>query len=231
MSMKYMRFCLSVAAVWLCWLVVAAQDRDWEPTGEWPFLRQQFRVATVYHGIVRRSKTVVPCNIHVRHNMLWYSQNDTLMEAEPGGVVMVEFGPEERYMPVGRDGGMGRIVREDSIDGRIARVVHVRSVDQRALDQKYLDYLNKSQNVLQGSTLSAIADTQGGVRMEAEPLPMVDVFYFQVRGEIFPFTTKNVLERIDQRRRKEYRAFTRSAEIISSNESSAVKVWREFFLK
>ena len=67
--------------------------------------------------------------------------------------------------------------------------------------------------------------------MEAEPLPMVDVFYFQVRGEIFPFTTKNVLERIDQRRRKEYRAFTRSAEIISSNESSAVKVWREFFLK
>ncbi len=229
--MKIMRFCLSVAAVWLCWLVAAAQDRDWEPTGEWPFLRRQFRVATVYHGIVRRLKTVVPCNIHVRHNMLWYSQNDTLMEAEPGGIVMVEFGPEERYMPVGRDGGLGRIVREDSIDGRIARVVHVRSVDQRALDQKYLDYLNKSQNVLQGATLSAIADTQGGVRMEAEPLPMVDVFYFQVRGEIFPFTTKNVLERIDQRRRKEYRAFTRSAEIISSNESSAVKVWREFFLK
>ena len=67
--------------------------------------------------------------------------------------------------------------------------------------------------------------------LETEPIPMVDSYFFQVRGEIFPMTMKNVLRRIDQKRRKEYRAFTRSAEIISSNESSVLKVWEEFFLK
>lgn len=221
----------ALVAAWLFSLGVAGQQADWEPTGVWPFLKRQFRVATVYHGVVRRTKTVVPCNIHVRHNALWYSQNDTLMEALPGGIVMVEFNDGERYMPVGSEGRLGRIVREDSIDGRIARVVHVRTVDQKALDQKYLDYLNKSQNILQGASLGMIADTQGGRQLETEPIPMVDSYFFQVRGEIFPMTMKNVLQRIDPKRRKEYRAFTRSAEIISSNESSVLKVWEEFFLK
>ena len=213
-------------------LPLAAQSgSDWQPTGEWPFLNKNFRASTVYTGIFKRSKTIVPCNIHVGKQALWYSQNDTLMEAEPGSVLRVEFPNGDVYMPVGSENMFGRIVREDSIDGRIARIIHVRTLDQKALDQKYLDHINKSQNVLQGANLSSIADTEGARRIEQEPLPLTDVFFFQVRGEIFQASRMNILERIDKKRRKEYRTFTRTAEIISSNESSMHKIWEEFFLK
>ena len=67
--------------------------------------------------------------------------------------------------------------------------------------------------------------------MEEQPLPLTDEYYFQVRGEIFPATTKQILNRIDPKRKQEYRNFTRSAEIISTNESSMLKVWKEYFLK
>ena len=211
--------------------VVAQDNKDWVPTGVWPFINRQFRTATVYTGVFNRSKTIVPCNIHVGKQTLWYSQNDTLMEAIPGTVIRVEFPNGDTYMPVGSEHMFGRIVREDSIDGSIARVILVRTLDQKALDQKYLDYLNKTQNVLQGSNLSAIADSEGGKIMEEEPLPMVNVFYFQLRGEIFPATPKNILSRIDPKRKAEYRNFTREAEIISTNESSMLKVWKEYFLK
>lgn len=220
---------LSALCLSLC--TMAQTDDDWTPTGVWPFVNRHFKTATVYVGIINRSKTVVPCNIHVGNNTLWYSQNDTLMEAIPNSVVMVEFPDGVRYMPVGSENLFGRIVREDTIGGRVARVVHVREVDRHELDQKYVDYLNKSQNILQGSNLSMIADTQGGRIVEEEPLPMKDSFYFQVKGELFPVTTKNIMKRIDQKRRKEYLRFTRSAEIISSNESSVLKIWNEFFLK
>lgn len=208
-------------------------NKDWEPTGVWPFLNQQFRTATVYTGIFKRSKTVVPCNIHVGNQTLWYSQNDTLMEAIPGTVVRVEFPNGDTYMPVGSEQRFGRIVREDSIDGRIARVICVRTVNQKELDQKYFDHLNKTTNILQGATfnLSDIASADAGIIMEEQPLPLTDEYYFQVRGEIFPATTKQILNRIDPKRKQEYRNFTRSAEIISTNESSMQKVWQEFFLK
>ncbi len=216
--------CLSMPAM-------AQKADDWTPTRVWPFINRHFKTATIYIGIINRSKTVVPCNIHVGNNTLWYSQNDTLMEAIPNSIVMVEFSNGDRYMPVGSENMFGRIVREDTIAGRIARVIHIREVDRKALDQKYVDYLNKSQNVLQGANLSMIADTQGGRIVEEEPLPMLDSFYFQLNGEIFPATTKNIMKRIDQKRRKEYLRFTRSAEIISSNESSILKIWNEFFLR
>ena len=211
----------------------AQNNKDWEPTGVWPFINQQFRTATVYTGIFKRSKTVVPCNIHVGNQTLYYSQNDTLMEADPGSVVRVDFPNGDSYMPVGSEQRFGRIVREDSIDGKIARVICVRSVNQKALDQKYLDHLNKTKNLVQGATfnVSDIASADAGTVMEEQPLPMINEFYFQVRGEIFPATTKQILDRIDPNRKQEYRKFTRSAEIISTNESSMLKVWKEFFLK
>lgn len=211
--------------------LAAQTNKDWEPIGAWPFLNKQFRTATVYTGIFTKTKTVVPCNIHVGKQTLWYSQNDTLMEAIPGTVIRVEFPNGDTYIPVGSEQMFGRIVREDSIDGKIARVIHVRVLNQKALDQKYLDYLNKTQNVLQGSSLSAIADSEGGKILEEEPLPMQNIFFFQVRGEIFQATPKNILAHIDPKRKGEYKVFTRTAEIISTNESSMLKVWKEYFLQ
>lgn len=221
-------------------LVAFSQNnKDWEPTGVWPFINQQFRTATVYIGIFHRSKTVVPCNIHVGNQTLWYSQNDTLMEAIPGSIVRVEFPNGDAYMPVGTEQRFGRIVREDSIDGKVARVICVRTVNQKELDQKYLDYINKTQNLLQGTltiggvnmNVADIAGADDNTAMEKQPLPMTDEFYFQVRGDVFKATTKNILSHINSKRKQEYRNFTRSAEIISTNESSMLKVWNEFFLK
>ena len=203
----------------------AQENKDWAPTGVWPFINQQFRTATVYTGVFNRSKTVVPCNIHVGNQALWYNQNDTLMEAIPGSVVRVEFPNGDRYMPVG-DNQFGLIVKEDSIDGSIARIILVRALDQKALDQKYIDHITKSQSIF-----STISDAEAGKKMEEEPVPLVNVFYFQVRGEIFPATSKNILSRINPERKKEFRTFRREAEIISTNESSMLKIWNEFFLK
>ena len=213
-------------------LTLSAQTaEEWTPTGVWPFINKHFRTATVYTGLFKRTKTVVPCNIHVGNQTLWYSQNDTLMEAITGSVIRVEFPNGDTYIPVGSEQAFGRIVREDSIDGSVARIILVRQLDQRALDQRYLDHINKTQNALQGMLLSHLADTEAGVIVEQEPLPMYNVFYFQVKGEIFPATPKNILAHINPKRKQEYRNFTRSAEVISTNESSMQKVWKEFFLK
>jgi hypothetical protein len=225
----------AVLFVLCCTQSVLAQDNnDWEPTGTWPFVNKQFRTATVYTGVFNRTKTVVPCNIHVGNQTLWYSQNDTLMEAIPGTVIRVEFPNGDVYMPVGSNYELGRIVREDTIGGRVARIILSRILDRKALDQRYLDYWNKTQNVLQGSSFSgfaALADVEGGRLLEEEPLPLVNVFYFQLNGEIFQTTTKNILAHINPKRKQEYRNFTRSAEIISTNESSIQNIWKEFFLK
>ena len=210
----------------------AQENADWTPTGVWPFINKQFRTATVYTGVFKLTKTVVPCNIHVGKQTLWYSQNDTLMEANPGSVIRVEFPNGDTYMPVGSEQMFGRIVRQDTIQGTVARIILVRQLNQKALDQRYLDHINKTQNVLQGGlVLPHLADTEAGLILEQEPLPMENVFYFQVKGEIFPATPKNILSHINPKRKQEYRNFTRSAEIISTNESSMQKVWKEFFLK
>lgn len=231
MKIRFAKTILAVAWLLSALPVLAQKNEVWEPVGVWPFINKKFITATVYTGIFNRSKTIVPCNIHVGKQTLWYSQNDTLMEAIPGSVLKVEFSNGDTYMPVGSQHEFGRIVREDTIDGSIARVILVRTLDQKSLDQKYQDHINKTQNLLQGSSFSALADTEGGRILEEEPLPLVNEFYYQVRGEIFRATQKNILEKIDQTRRKEYRNFTRTAEIISTNESSMLKVWNEFFLK
>lgn len=231
-AVRMKRLFFLVAITFLGVLSTIAQDnKDWTPIGVWPFINKQFRPATVYTGVFHQTATVVPCNIHVGKQALWYNQNDTLMEALPGTVIRVEFKNGDTYMPVGREQQFGRIIKEDFIDGKIARIIHVKALNQQALDQKYVDYLNKTQNLLQGTSWSSIADTEGGRVLEEEPLPMIDIFFFQVRGEIFQATPKNILARINPERKKEYRNFTRSAEIISTNESSMLKVWNEFFLK
>ena len=80
-------------------------------------------------------------------------------------------------------------------------------------------------------SMADIASADAGVVLEEQPLPLTDEYYFQVRGEVFHATPKQILSHIDPQRKQEYRNFTRSAEIISSNESSMLKVWQEFFLK
>ena len=161
-------------------------------------------------------------------------QNDTLMKANPGTVVRVEFSDSTVYVPV-TTSLMGKVVREDSLNGKLARVIQVIEVDQGEVDRRGRAATEMTSGMLQGggllSSLAArIADVNAGEREEELPIPLKNSFYFLYNNELFEVSDKNILKRIDQSRRREYRNFTRSAEIISENLTSVLKIWETFFV-
>lgn len=211
------------------------QAEEWEPIGTWPFEYRTFQVATVYTGVFNVKKTLVPCNIHLGNQSLWFVQNDTLMEALPGTVRRVEFKNGDTYIPVGNKESYGKIIREDTLAGKVSRVIQVRLVDQRTVDQRAIDLRSLTQNLQQssldlGSWGAQLAEINSPIREEELPLPLTYTFYFQYNGEVFEAKESKILQRIDPERRKEYKKYTRSAEIISSSSKSMLKVWQDFFV-
>ncbi len=209
--------------------------KDWEPIGTWPFEYQTFQVATVYSGIYSIKKTQVPCNIHLGKQTLWFAQNDTLMEAVKGSIIRVEFKNGDVFIPVNGGECMGKIEQEDTLAGKVGRVLHVRLVDQSAVDQRAVDLMNKSQNLQQsslnlGTWGAQLSDINATINEEELPIPLINVFYFQYKGEIFEAKEKQILSRINPARKREYKNYTRKAEIISTNKSSMLKVWNDFFV-
>lgn len=204
------------------------EDREWVPTGQWPFLNRRFQTAEVVTGLVTAKKTVVPCNIHIGKQTLWYVQKDSLMEADGSNVRRVTFSNGDVYQPISAD-AFAKVVREDSI----GRVLLVQTVDDEKFRKSANDASHLSSFSLGGDfgmlNIDLISQYVGNP--EEQPLPVLNTFYFVYNREIFEVTDKNILPRINQARRKEYRAFTRSAEIITRNESSVLKIWKEFFLK
>ena len=119
--------------------------------------------------------------------------------------------------------------------GKVGRVLHVRLVDQNAVDQRAVDLMNKSQNFQQtsldlGAWGAQLSDINATINEEELPIPLINVFYFQYKGEIFEAKEKQILYRINPTRKREYKNYTRKAEIISTNKSSMLKVWKDFFV-
>ena len=210
-------------------------QKDWEPIGTWPFEYKHFRVAIIYSGFFKVQKTEAPCNIHLGRQTLWFSRNDTLMEAIQGSILRVEFPNGDTFIPVDESSNFGKILQQDTLNGKVARVLQVRRVDQHAVDQRAVDIMNNTQNLQQtsinlGNWGSQLSDANAAINEEELPVPLINVFYYQYNGEIFEATEKNILNRINPQRRKEYRNYTRQAEIISTNASSMLKVWNDFFV-
>ena len=205
-----------------------AADRDWVPTGVWPFLNRRFLPAEVVTGFVTKKKTVVPCNIHVGKQTLWYAQNDTLMEANAGSISRVSFVNGDVYVPLS-DNAFGKVIHEDSV----GKVIRLRLVDKKKFDDSANDASRMGSFSLGGDFGSLNLDLISSyvANPEEDPLPILDTFYFIYKYEIFEMTDKNILSHINPQRRKEYKAFTRSAEILSHSEASAMKIWNEFFVK
>jgi hypothetical protein len=201
-------------------------DKEWKPTGEWPFLHRRFEPATIVTGFINKKKTVYPCNIHIGKQTLMYVLNDTLMQASPGNVNYVEFRNGEKYIAFGNT--FAQVIREDSV----GRVLRVRLIDMEKFKSSEKDASNMSSFTLGGDFGELNIDFSGSyiVNPEEEPLPVIDTYFLNYNKEIFEVTDKNILQRIRQDRRKEYRGFTRSAEIISRNESSVLKIWDTFFV-
>lgn len=211
-----------------------AQSEDWEPTPVWPFLYRRFNIATVETGIFKKSETNVPCNLHVGKGALWFSKdNETLMEAVPDNIRKVVFDNGDVYMPIGNNNLFGKVLYDGELQGKPARVFLLKKVNQAGVDQQFLDYINKTQNVLQGSTngfFAHIADANSGEKPENMPVPLEYHFYYFFNGELFEATTKNILAHIKPERKKEYRAYTRSAEVLSTDQKSMLGVWNDFFI-
>ena len=214
-------------------IITASAQSDWQPKREWPFLYKNFRRATVVTGIFKQTETVSPCNIHVGKGMLWFSKdNQTLMEAIPDNIRKVVFDNGDVYMPV--NDRFGKVLYDGELQGKPARVLLIQKVDQTGIDQQNLDYINKTQNVLQGAGgtyFSHLADANSGEKPEDMDVPLTKEFYFYFKGDLFLATTKNILDHIDPSRKKEYKTYTRSAEVLSTSEKSMLQVWNDFFVK
>lgn len=235
--MKIKILCLLLALV--SFLTVFAQspkgtERNWQPTGQWPFVNEKFQVGTVVSGVFKISKTQVPCNIHVGKHSLYFAKDDTLREAIGNSVLRVEFPNGDAYMPVNSE-GLGRIVREDSLCGAMARLICLQQVNMSQLDDrdmKIRDNFRLAAGEIPGLSgyASQLTDVTTSVDPLELPLPITNVFYIQFKGELFQATTKNIIAHIPKERKNEYRVFTRSAEILSDREDSMLKVWNEFFV-
>ena len=200
-----------------------AQD-DWVPMDEFPLLYPRMQKATIHYGMFTESTKVAPCNIHIgtadkEHTLYYINDDGTLMETSPVNVRKVEF-QDGVYVPVSA-GLFGKIVHEDSV----GKVIRVWDLDREKLKAHKLTTHSSTERVDLKMKTWYVPD-----KSDYE-LPMKVVYYFNFRGEIFEISEKNILSHIDQKRRREYMAFTRSAEIISTNESSVMKIWREFFVK
>lgn len=212
---------------------ILAQDTDWEPIGVWPFVYKNFRPATIEFGLFSKKETVTPCNIHVGKNALWFAKDgDTLMEAVPTNIRKVVFQNGDTYMPIGNTENFGKVLYEGELQGKIARVYFMQQVDQRAVDQQYIDFINKTQNMLQGGggTFFGHLAESAGIEPEERPVPLINKFFFFFNGELFEAKPKDIISHINPDRKKEYRAYTRSAEVISTNQSSIMKLWNDFFV-
>lgn len=211
-----------------CALPLPAQEPEWVPTGVWPFLNRRFMTAEVVTGFIYKKKTQVPCNIHVGTQALWYVQDDTMMVADAGLVSRVSFPNGDVYVPISSS-CFAKVIIDDSV----GKVVRVRTVDEEKFAERGRDASNMASFSLSGTFGNLDLDliSQYDAHPEEQPLPVLDTFYFIYNLEIFECTDKEILKRIDQTRRREYKAFTRSAEIMMHHESSVRKIWQEFFVK
>lgn len=223
-----MRPCVLLLLLLCCSSQLAAQEPEWVPTGVWPFLNRRFMTAEVVTGFIYKKKTQVPCNIHVGTQALWYVQDDTMMVADAGLVSRVSFPNGDVYVPISSS-CFAKVIIDDSV----GKVVRVRTVDEEKFSERGRDASNMASFSLSGTFGNLDLDliSQYDAHPEEQPLPVLDTFYFIYNLEIFECTDKEILKRIDQTRRREYKAFTRSAEIMMHHESSVRKIWQEFFEK
>lgn len=203
------------------------EERTWRPTGVWPFLNQRFLPAEVVTGMFTKKKTQVVANIHVANHSLWYVQNDTTLEADGSNINIVRFKNGDVYIPLDNK-TLGKVIIDDD---SIGKVVMVRSIDPVKFEEQGRDASQMGTFSLSGDFGNIDLDltSQYDGKPEEKPLPILDTYYFIYNREIFEVTDKNILPRINPKRRKEYRAFTRSAEILVHQESSVRKIWNTFF--
>lgn len=196
---------------------------DWIPTKDFPLMFSRMQMATIHYGLFQDHTKTLPCNIHVgtdkkTHALIYLNDSTTAMETEPYAVNYVEF-PDGKYVPVEQK-YFGKVIHEDSV----GRVIKVWDIDRRKLTELMRSTLGETSRINMKYMRWYVPSGSD------EQLPMEVKYYFVFRDEIFEITDKNILARINQSRRKEYRAYTRAAEVLSTSEPSVMKLWQDFFV-
>lgn len=205
------------------WASCPVLGQEWVPTEEFPLLFRRMETATIHYGLFQDHEKVAPCNISVgddkkTQTLVYINDSTTLMETDPANVNFVDF-PDGRYVPVEQN-YFGKIIIEDSV----GKVIMVRDLDRYKLTEATRSTLSQSSRINMEYMrwyVPSESDSQ---------LPMLTKFYFVYRGNTFEVTDKNILANINQKRRKEYLAYTRAAELISTSERSIRQLWADFFV-
>lgn len=205
------------------WASCPVLGQEWVPTEEFPLLFRRMETATIHYGLFQDHEKVAPCNISVgddkkTQTLVYINDSTTLMETDPANVNFVDF-PDGRYVPVEQN-YFGKIIIEDSV----GKVIMVRDLDRYKLTEATRSTLSQSSRINMEYMrwyVPSESDSQ---------LPMLTKFYFVFRGNTFEVTDKNILANINQKRRKEYLAYTRAAELISTSERSIRQLWADFFV-
>lgn len=227
-------FLLLIASVLLTLPLSAKEEKEeWQPIAAWPFLYKEFTncvITTATNQVVKGK-----ANIHVGNHYLWYENSaQQKMAAKEGTVAKVRFSNDDVYMPVGNK--LCKVVRTDTINGKECFILRSDEADKERFNE--LSRINKMGMMALGSGIanlesmySSVAEHEGANDLDHQPLPMNTYFYMTINGETFPATESNILKHLEKSERPAFRAFTRRAEIIYSNESSILKVWDAFFKK
>lgn len=234
--MRSTRLFLITLFVLLATISGKAQD-EFTPIATWPFLYKDFTNSKIYVG--ENNKVVsARANIHVKDNQLWFvsgKDNKTLLEAKSGTVNKVVMSNGDTYYAV--NGKMAKVIREDSVAGKLYRVFQVVRLDKKSYDAMVAQ---SHQGIVDASILgsgfsnftSSVADNNALIDSEREPLPTVNAFFFLINGETFEVKESQILEHLESKEeRRAFRSFVRSAEILFSSQKSVMDIYTTFFLK
>lgn len=222
---------LTLTLLILCMLSASADDK-WQPVPSWPFIYSDFQSAVIK---TVKGKTVnAKANIHIGHHYLWYESKGKNLEAKKGTVKEVIFPNGKHYIAVGDK--ICLVIKEDTIKGKLHRLLYSEEVDM----PRYNDIVRNNKAAESSSTIDFmglndlnldVAVRESSNISEQEPLPIKNVFFIQIGDETFEATESNILQHLDKEERKVYKAYTRKAEIITSDMNSMLDVFTTFFLR
>lgn len=222
---------LTLTLLILCMLSASADDK-WQPVPSWPFIYSDFQSAVI--KTVKGTTVNAKANIHIGHHYLWYESKGKNLEAKKGTVKEVIFPNGKHHIAVGDK--ICLVVKEDTIKGKLHRLLYSEEVDM----PRYNDIVRNNKAAESSSTIDFIglndlnldvAVRESSYISEQEPLPIKNVFFIQIGDETFEATESNILQHLDKEERKVYKAYTRKAEIITSDMNSMLDVFTTFFLR
>lgn len=207
-------------------------QNQWKPTANWPFVYEEFVEATVYTTQMKTIKT--KANIHMGTLALWFENRGQRLESVPGQINHVIFKNNDTYYAF--NDKMLLVVREDTINGEIARLYIARQVNQ----EEYERMMKRNMSTLSltgDSPLSAsgfaarLADSESSNPSDLQPLPVVETYYMLYNNKTFEASESKIEKLLSKEERKVYYKYLRNNEDLKDGRRPMENIWIRFILK